>query len=216
MKFKYSIIVLTLVSLVVLYGISLFSQPVPILLSAISEYDGQTVIVKGAVTEYRTTTDGSQLITISDTQNSTDPVILFIEGAIDVDYGDFLQATGAVQQYKQQWEVVVSNPRYVILLQKWSNGSYPLWQLAQHPQRYEGINVNVTGRASQPQEASFLLSDPTESYFLTVSYTSSVPHQFSPGDSVRVKARFVYDEITLHYLLNVSEKAHGIWTVVHA
>ena len=213
MKFKYSIIVLSVVSLVGLYGISLLSQPSRISLSAVPVYDGQTVIVHGVVTEYRTTTYGSQLITIRDTQNNTEPVTLYVEGALFVEYGDLVEAIGTVQQYKEQWEVVVNNPRFITVLQKWSNMSFPLWQLAQHPERYQDTNLNVTGIASEPHDSSMFLSDLDGTYSVTVLYDSSCPHQFSKGDTVMVKARFLYDEKKLQFILKATEESHGIWKV---
>lgn len=213
MKFKYSIIVLSVVSLVGLYGLSLFSQPTRISLATIPAYDGQTVVVQGVVTEYRTTTYGSQLITIHDTQNDADPVTLYIEGDVFVEYGDLVEATGTVQQYKEQWEVVVNNPRFITILQKWSNMSFPLWQLAQHPERYQDTNLNVTGIASEPHGSSLFLSDQDGTYSVTVLYDSSCPHQFSKGDTVMVKARFLYDEKKLQFILKATEESHGIWIV---
>ncbi|MBE3139139.1 MAG: hypothetical protein IMZ53_00985, partial [Thermoplasmata archaeon] len=66
MKFKYLIILIAIASLVVLYFLSLVSHPVLISLSALPTHNGQQVIVQGVVTEYRTTTYGSQIITLRD------------------------------------------------------------------------------------------------------------------------------------------------------
>jgi DNA/RNA endonuclease YhcR with UshA esterase domain len=107
------------VSLVTLYFLSLVSQPVLISLSNLSTYNGQQVIVQGIVTEYRTTTYGSQIITINNKENKTNSVVLYIEGTVPVEYGDAVQATGQIQQYKEEWEVVVNNPQFILILQKW-------------------------------------------------------------------------------------------------
>lgn len=106
MKFKYLIILIAIGSLLGLYILSLFSQPVLVPLSKLQAYTGQQVIVQGIITDYRTTTYGSQLITIRDAQNSTSSAVLYIEGELLVEYGDTIQATGDVQHYKNQWEVV--------------------------------------------------------------------------------------------------------------
>ena len=32
------------------------------------------------------------------------------------------------------------------ILEKWKNTPFPVWQLAQQPTKYLGLNVNVSGR----------------------------------------------------------------------
>ena len=211
MKFKYLIILIAIASLVALYFLSLVSQPVLISLSALSTYNGQQVIVQGVVTEYRITTYGSQIITIRDMENSTNSVMLYIEGEVSVEYGDRVQAIGEVQQYKEQWEVCVNNPQFVTILQKWNNQSFPLWQLAENPGKYLGTNVNVTGTVTQKHETSFSLTDSEGKYSIDVSYDSSCPHQFSKDDPVAVAGRFLYETKTFQYVLKATESTHGIW-----
>ena len=118
MKFKYLIIFIAIGSLLALYNLSLLSQPILIPLSSLPTYNGQQVIVQGTVIDYRTTASGSQLITLRDTQNSTNTVTLYIEGELQVEFGDTIQATGEVQQYKNEWELVVTDPKMITILQK--------------------------------------------------------------------------------------------------
>jgi hypothetical protein len=169
------------------------------------------VIVQGVVTEYRTTTYGSQIITIRDKENNTNSVTLYIEGEVSVEYGDTVQAIGEVQQYKEQWEVSVNNPQFVTILQKWNNQSFPLWQLAENPDKYLGTNVNVTGIVTQKYESSFSLTDSEGKYSIDVSYDPSRPHQFSKDDSVAVAGRFLYEPKKFQYVLKATESTHGIW-----
>ena len=213
MKFKYLIIFITVGSLFALYLLSLFSQPILVPLSVLSSYNGQQVIVQGIVTDYRTTTYGSQLITIRETQNSTHSVVLYFEGELTVEYGDTIQATGEVQQYKNQWEVVVNSPQLIVVLQKWHIVSFPLWQLALHPENYLDTTVNVTGIASQKDTSSLTLTSSDGKYCIGVAYHSSCPHQFSKGDTVAVGARFLYDPTTCRFFLKATEETHGIWTM---
>jgi cytochrome c-type biogenesis protein CcmE len=214
MKFKYLIILIAIGSLLALYGLSFFTRPILIPLSSLPAYNGQQVIVQGVVTDYRTTTYGSQLITLRDTQNGTNTVTLFIEGELQVEYGDILQATGEVQQYKNQWELIVNNPQMLTLLQKWNSLSFPLWQLALHPELYRDTTVNVTGIATQTSDSSLTLTSTDGKYSIDVTYQSSCPHQFSKGDTVTVGARFVYDATTCRFLLKATEDTHGIWRCV--
>lgn len=214
MKFKYLIILIAVASLIALYFLSLVSHPVLIPFSSLQTYTGQQVIVQGVVTDYRTTTYGSQLITLRDLQNSTNSVILYIEGEIHIEYGDMIQATGEVQQYKNQWEVVVNDPQFLVILQKWHQLSFPLWQLALHPETYLDTTVNVTGIATQTHESSFTLISTDGKYSIEVTYQSSLPHQFSKDDTVAVGARFVYDATTCRFFLKATEPTHGIWKSV--
>jgi cytochrome c-type biogenesis protein CcmE len=214
MKFKYLTILIAVGSLIALYFLSLVSHPVLVPLALLHTYNGQQVIVQGVVTDYRTTMYGSQIITIRERQNSTNSVILYIEGEIPVEYGDTIQATGEVQQYKNQWEVVVNNPQFLVILQKWHHLSFPLWQLALHPENYLDTNVNITGIATQTYDSSFTLSSTDGKYSIEVAYQSSCPHQFSKGAIVAVGARFVYDATTCRFFLKVTDDTHGIWNSV--
>jgi cytochrome c-type biogenesis protein CcmE len=211
MKFKYLSILIAIASLALLYVFTLFSHPTLISLSAIPTYNGQQVIVQGIVTEYRTTTYGSQLITIRDTENTTTSVMLYIEGIFPVEFGDKIQAIGEVQQYNDQWEISVNNPQFLTIVEKWNNSSIPLWQLAKNPERYLDTNVNVTGVATHKQKTSFSLSDSSQTYTIDVVYDASFTSTFSNDDVVVVAGRFVYEPQTLHYLLKVTESSHGIW-----
>jgi len=214
MKFKYLIILIAIGSLGALYFLSLVSHPILIPISSLQTYTGQQVIIQGVVTDYRTTTYGSQLITLRDVQNSTNSVLLYIEGEILVEYGDMIQATGEVQQYKNQWEVVVNDLQFIVILQKWHELSFPLWQLALHPETYLDTTVNVTGIATQTHESSFILISTDGKYSIEVTYQSSLPHQFSKDDAVTVGARFVYDATTCRFFLKATESTHGIWKSV--
>jgi len=211
MKFKYLIIFIAIGALLGLYILSLFSQPIHVSLSELQTYNGQQVIVQGIVTDYRTTTYGSQLITIRDAQNSTSSAVLYIEGELPVEYGDIIQANGEVQYYKNQWEVVVNNPQFIVILQKWDHHSFPLWQLALHPEYYLDGTVNVTGIVTQTSDSSCIVTSTDGKYSIEVVYQSICSHQFSKGDAVTVGARFVYDATTCRFLLRATDKIHGIW-----
>ena len=210
MKFKYLVILITGISLVVLYGVSLISQPAEVSLSSLSTYNGQQVIVQGIVADYRTTNFGSQLITLREQSNSSASVVLYIEGIVFVEFGDRVQAVGKVQRYKNQWEITISNPQFVTILEKWDNQSFPLWQLAEYPERYANGNVNVTGFVSKKHSSSFILSDATDTHLLEVSCDSSSLSVLSIGDAVAVAGRFFYDPCFLRYLLKVSDDTHRI------
>jgi hypothetical protein len=211
MKFKYLIVVVSLVSLLVLYLISGLSQPTIVPFSKIPASEGKQVVVKGVVAGYQTTTAGSTLITIRDIDSTnTSTITLYVEGALSVEYGDLVQATGTVQQYNNQWELAVTSPQFITVLQPWGNQSFPLWQLAQNPTRYVDTNVNVTGIVGTMTITNFDLQDSTGAASVSVSCKHSSNSSFSKGDRVAVKARFLYDQATLRYLLKVTDAARDI------
>lgn len=215
MKFKYIIIVLSLASILVLYFLSGFSQPISVPLSAVPSHEGKQVIVSGMVTDYRTTTFGAQLITIRSIDDNNSLLTLYIEGEISVEYGDVVQATGVVQQYKNSWEVVVDNVRFVTILRCWDATSFPLWQLAQNPSKYLDTNVNVTGVVDSLSDSTFSLHDQEGTYALQVYGSRSFISPLSKGDLVAVNARFLYDATALRYIMKITETAHGIIVLRH-
>lgn len=211
MKFKYIVIFLSILSLSILYGVSQLSQPEPVSLSTLSSYEGQQVIVQGVVTTYRSTTFGSQLITLRDADNEFVTAVLYLEeGDVFIEFGDVIEAIGQVQRYKDQWEVVIRNPQLITVIQKWNNASFPLWQLAEHPTRYLGSNINITGFITKKQQSTFVLSDQTETYALEVTCSAAESTLLSNGDAVAVAGRFIYEPCTLRFHLQITEPNHRI------
>ena len=213
MELKYFVIILSIVCIAFLYFLSTLTQPILIDLYELSEYDGKQVIVKGVVMEHHTTSYGGHIIEIKDIKNSKNSTeaIVFVEEATSVEYRDRIQVTGKVQKYKDEWEVVVNNKRFVKILQKWDNITFPVWQLAENPVKYLGMNVNVTGLIDRIYDSYFYLIDSEEQYSIVVYYDTSKFYNFSQGDVVYVGARFVYDKETLRYVLDVNEETHNIY-----
>jgi hypothetical protein len=211
MKFKYIVIVLSLVGLCVLYLLSSLSQPTVLSLSQVPFNEGKQVMVIGTVTMHQTTTYGNQFIIIRDV-NSTNfsTITLYVEGEAAVEYGDVIQATGIVQQYNNNWEITINNPRFVEILQHWENRSFPVWQLARNPMKYVDTNVNVTGIVSGISATGFSLCDTEGTYLISVYCAQPSNSMLAPGDDVAVRARFLYDETTVRYLLRVMDETQGV------
>ena len=197
MELKYFVVILSVVCIAILYFLSTLSQPITIELHEVSDYEGKQVIVEGTVTEHHVTTYGGHILNIKDMDNQSNfELIVFVEEKTTVEYGDRIQATGKVQKYNDEWEVVVNDARFVKILQKWSNITFPLWQLAENPSKYTGINVNVTGTVDRDYDTYFYLVDSKEQHSMVVYYDSSIFHNFTQGDSVCVRGQFIYDEET--------------------
>lgn len=212
MKLKYIVVLISIACIVILYVLSLLSQPIAISLADVPSYEGQQVIITGTVTQQHTTTYGHMIeINDVDDDNSTS-IIIYVEEQTTIEYGDKIQATGTVQKYNDEWELIVPNAKAIQTLQKWENITMPLWQLAEHPTRYTGINVNITGIIDRDYDSYFYVIDPDDKHTLMVSYSSEKKQNISQGSQVLVRGQFLYDEETLRYLIVVSEEHHSIST----
>lgn len=208
-QLKYLSVIFSVAGITLLYFLSTLSQPVMIELCEIPEYEGKQVIVEGIVTEHHVTSYGSHIITLED-DNATTTV--FVEEKTNVEYGDKIQATGKVQKYEGDWEIIVGNVRFVTIVQKWQNITIPLWQLAENPTKYDGLNVNVTGFIDAVYDTYFYLVDTEEEHSIIVFYARSGDNVFYPGQKVNVAATFTFDLEDFRYRLIVSEETHGIFT----
>ena len=173
MKLKHFSILFSVIGIACLYFLSTLSQPALIELKDVSKYEGKSVIVEGIVTEHRLTNYGSQIITIENDNTST---IVFVEGETNIEYGDKIQVTGKVQKYKGDWEIVVDNIDFVKVIQKWQNITIPLWQLSASPEKYEGLNVNVTGYIDTIYDTYLYLTDSEGNYSIVVFHLNFSLH----------------------------------------
>jgi hypothetical protein len=187
--------------------ISKFSQAPLIRINEISDYDGKQVTIKGFVTEHHFTKFGSQMITVSDENCSVE---VFLEGKIDVEYGDKILATGEVQKYENTWELIVNDYRQIKILKKWHNISSPLWQIAENPTRYLNLNVNITGYIESISNSYFYIVDLENMYSLITFYSISKNVTLYPGQKICASGKFSFDEKNFRYLLDICEENHGI------
>jgi len=208
MKLKHLSVLFSIAGILFLYFISTLTQPILISLAEIPEYEDKQVIVEGTVTDYRDTTYGSQIITIVGDNAS---VCVFVEGSIEVEYGDTIQATGKVQKYNDEWEIVVNNERFVKIVQKWQNLSIPILQLAKNPTKYVGLNINVTGYVDMIYDSYFYLIDAEGELSLFISCNPSIYDAVVPGEQVNVAGQFIYKEEELRYTLIICKEIHGIF-----
>lgn len=206
MKLKHFSLIFSVVGIACLYFLSTLSQPISIELKNVSKYEDKDVIVEGIVTENYLTSFGSQIITIESDNASS---IVFLEGKVDVEYGDKIQATGKVQKYKGDWEIVVDNVDFVKVIQKWQNISMPLWQLSSAPTKYEGLNVNVTGYVDTIYDTYFYLNDPEGNYSIIV-FCNPSKYIIHSGQKISVAAKFTFSPEEFRYRLDVFDETQSI------
>jgi hypothetical protein len=206
-NFKTMIILFSILGIGVLYFIATLSQPQNIEFSDIIKFKGKQVVVTGIVVTYYSTSVGGQIIKLQD-RNATiadSSVILFVQETTPVEYGDVIQATGKVQKYKEMWEIVVTSALDIHVVQKCRNISSPLWQLAENPLRYIGMNLTVEGNVDTLSGKSFSLEDLEKKYVLFIVSTDSVVQTIFPGDTVVVSGIFMYDAEHFRYVLRMNQ-----------
>ena len=206
MNIKSLALIFSILGTLVLYYFSLLNQPICIDLDQISEHDGKLVKTNGIVCNYYSTKYGSMFIEIKDNESIG---TVFLEEAFDVEYGDNISVIGNVQKYQDTWEIIVENLDDIYIISKWSNISFPVWQLAANPSRYLDMNVNVTGIVDSVFDNYFYLKDLEEDVVLFVSaYTDSFVNH---GKIVSISGKFLFDQKSLQYKLLVCEENHGIF-----
>ena len=207
MKLKHLSILLSFTGITVLYFISTLTQPSFINISEISKYEGKKVTIEGTVVEHYLTKYNSQMITIADDNNT---VKVFSEEQTTVEYGDRICVTGEVQKFENTWEIIANNKQGIIIIQKWQNISIPLWQIAQSPERYEGLNVNITGYIDSVFGNYFYLSDEEGKHALFIDHSLSEEDKTYLGQRVDVCGLFEYDKENLRYILILYAIDHKI------
>jgi len=207
MKLKYFSLLFAVIGILVLYFLSELSQPPTIEIHELPDFEGKQVTVDGIVKDHHSTKYGSQIITI---ENNNATATVFVEAASDVEYGDKIQVTGEVQKYKDDWEIVVNDNKFIKILKKWHNISFPLWQLADNPTRYLDLNVNVTGHVEAISNAYFYLVDVEKKHSLIVFYKLSKNITIFSGQKISASGKFSFDKENFRYQLRLYEEKHGI------
>jgi len=210
-ELKHFVIILSILCILILYFLSTISQPQKIEISQLPNFEGKQVIIQGTVTEQHITTYGGHLINIKNLEDKNNSeAVVYVEEQTDVEYGDIIEASGQVQRYNEEWEIVVNNARLVKIIQKWDNITFPLWQLAENPEKYVGLNINISGIVDRDYESYFYLLDEEDKYSIIIYYNSEIMQNFSQGNNVQVTGQFQYDKEKMQYKIAVEEKNHNI------
>jgi len=207
MKLKHYSLIFSVVGILVLYFLLKTSEPAVISILEMPKYEGKKVTIQGIVIEHHLTKYGSQIIKIENSNTST---TVFIEGKIEVEFGDKIQVTGEIQKYEGEWEIVVDSLNLIKIIEKWGNSSFPLWQLAENPSKYLDLNINVTGYIDYISNSYFCIADLERKYSLPVFYNLDKNLTISPGLKIIVFGQFFFDEKNFRYKLELSQKNHGI------
>lgn len=211
MNIKYLSILSSAGGIILLYTLSLYAQ-VPIIdIENIGDYDGKLVTTNGTVIEYHTTNYGSQLITI---QQNNSTLILFMEKPINIQKGDIVQATGIVQQYQNDWELIIDQPKQFIILKTWANNTLDLSDIAKNPTYYVNQNLNVTGYIDLIYDDYFHFIDENKEYMCIVKKPFIENLTIYTGQKINLKAYFTYDSPQTRYLFKLTSANHTILPVM--
>jgi len=195
-------LMLSIIGVCVLYGLSLFQQPILLTsLQSIEDFEGKEVTISGTILDYTTTNYGSQLITI---QCNKKDLTIFSENTLPIHKGDTIQATGTVQKYKDSWELIISNPKSTKITSNWQNKTIEISELAKHPKDYQNIPLNITGCIDLKYNDLIYLTDQSKNYSIPLIQSNlSLP---DTGTNVFVHATLTYDPLHLRYILTECEK----------
>ena len=207
MKLKHYSLIFSIVGIFVLYFLLKISPPPVINIYEIPKYEGKQIIVEGSVLEHHQTKYGSQIIKI---ENKNVTTTIFVEGKTEVEFGDKIQAIGEVQKYEGEWEIIVNSINQFKIIEKWGNRSFPLWQLAENPSKYIGLDINISGYVDYISNSYFYIIDFERKYSLIVFYTLVENITISPGQKINVFGQFLFDEENFRYKLELNKQTHSI------
>ncbi len=211
MQMKYIVILLSILSVGLLYGISLQSQTPSIALDQLSEYNQQTITTNGTVINHYTSSYGTQTITLRDINNSNiTEAFVVLQEPIETQYGDLIQVTGTVQEYNGDWEILVDNPNTITVLKEWNKTQLPLQQLAAHPAYYNGMNINTTGTIDRIYDHYFYLLDSTGEHTIVCYADNEHSEYLYEGTTVQLLGYFTYHQQTLRYIIDIDQSYHFI------
>lgn len=208
LELKHFSIIIAIAGIAFLYILSTLSQPINIDLNKVPKYEGKKIITTGRVVDYYQTKHGTQIITIKE-QNVTAKI--YLEGRVKVEYGDLVQASGTVEKYNNEWEIVVNNEKQVDIIQKWQNNIIPVEQVAAHPQTYQGLNINITGFVDLIYENYFFLTGNQKNYQLMVFY-KDYNSTLQPGKKASVAGKLEYNQEQLRYCIETYDK-HAVYSI---
>lgn len=205
MQFKYISLLFSLICIVLLYFISTLTQPVNIDISEIQNYENKIVTTQGLVKEYYNTKYGNLIITLLGNSSS---ITIFSEEDFDLEFGDTIQITGKVQNYEDEWEIIVDSKRNICLINKWENLSMPIWQIAQNPEKYEDLFINVTGIVDLVNDDYFFLKDTEKNHSIMAISSNSVKKFI--GQQVWAKGKLKYYNEQLMYRFYISQDLNAM------
>ena len=211
------VIVISLFGICLLYCISCIVEPpyVPldVLASQSQNYENELIKTKGLVVDLLNLSDGNMLLNIMD--NGTELPVFVSSGSSDKDseklvlrYGDEIELQGRIQQYRGEYEIVVSKSGIGKIKSDNSNdnNAHFVAEIAEHPSNYEGRRIRVVGYICEVYKRIFYLCSEeggSAGYRMRVIAERLAEHGLEKGDKVIADGVLVYNPGDMRYELKL-------------
>lgn len=182
--------------LLVLLILSDIIEPPEIGLNEISEYEGEKVIVRGAVTEIYLTSGGNTVLLLSDGVNE---IKVFAFGKRELFMGDRIAVRGIVQRYEDSYEILAD---HIYVLERKCT-EVKLWQLAENPFEYLNDCINLSCYIVRIDGYNIVVKE--DNYTLMVIYPLISTENLNEGDRIRVTGRFLYNPEKFSFYILATE-----------
>jgi hypothetical protein len=231
MKIEHFAIIFLIIGIIVLYLLSLGSEPEFVAdYSKLGDHDGDIIITKGIVIDYDDTSRGETILTVLEPDDLESTLKIFIETGTDrFTVGDIIQAKGSVLRLDEDFlELVVVNDKDVKIVGHWYNYHLSIPELAhrleQNPSEFQYLPVEITGYLKyEPRTpvSSIRLTEHPVTGMYTVKVDIPEPEQLKTdlhkGDLISLNVSLDYNENNFEYKLiskNVTLlKSYGDWEV---
>jgi len=201
MQLKHIAIILTAIGIAALYLVSTFSKPTAIQIEDLSEYEGKEVIINGVVIDYYETAQGSQIITI---KQNNDTAKIFIEDKKEIQIGDTIRAQGSVQKYQGEYEIIINDKKYLTITQKWDEETITLHQLAENPEKYKNLNINITAKIEKTYGDLAHITDENNTYSLPLIIQNTKNQTIQKNTKINIRGQFIFDKQNLRYQIETT------------
>ena len=133
-----------------------------------------------------------------------------MESPIDVQQGDKINATGRIQQYEDEWEIIIEEQELVTIEQSWENKTLTLQEIAENPINFINQNLNVTAYVDIIYDEYFQLIDETYQYQCIVEKPYIKNLTLYTGQPINLNAYLTYDNTQMRYLFEFKNENHTI------
>lgn len=191
---KWFVIIFAVTGVVLLYLVSIMSQPENVGLDEIKNSEGKEVVIEGIVSYKYQTRSGNTILRV---RNDNASISVFVKNGVDAEPGDEIMVTGSVQKYRDECEIVASE---IEILKKWDEDYIELMQLKSNPGKYEGTNINVTGFAVSIKHNEFYLSDNISRIKVVIPESMFLPME---NQKIFVKGVMEYNENMFEYFIKL-------------
>jgi len=211
------VIVISLFGICLLYCVSCIVEPpyVPldVLASQSQNYENELIKTKGLVVDLLNLSDGNMLLNIMD--NGTELPVFVSSSDKDSEklvlrYGDEIELQGRIQQYRGEYEIVVSKSgiRKIKSDNSNDNNAHFVAEIAKHPSNYEGRRIRVVGYICKVYKRIFYLCSDNKAsteyqYRMRVIAERLAEPGLEKGDKVIADGVLVYNPGDMRYELKL-------------